>query len=86
MLISPSILRLTWAVAEQTSVVDLLNLSDTMLIKLLLQQVAARIALTGEEICALYSYLGSRLLLIREMAEFRQTQETQGLQSEARSA
>jgi hypothetical protein len=80
MLISPSILRLTWVVIEKTSMIDLLNLSDTMLIKRLLQQVAAQSALNGEEVCTLYSYLGSRLLLIREMAERRQGQAESDLE------
>jgi hypothetical protein len=71
MLVSPSMLRLTWAVVEELPTGDLLTLSDTMLIKLLLQHVARRIALNGEEIYALYSYLGAKLSLIRDMATFR---------------
>jgi hypothetical protein len=74
MLISASTLRLAWAVVEETSTLELLNLSDTLLLKLLLQQIATKISLTGEEICALYGYLGSRLLLIRELAESREVQ------------
>lgn len=76
MLISSSMLRLTWAVVEETSPSDLLTLSDTMLIKLLLQHVAKRILLTSEEVCALYGYLGSKLTLIRDTAESRLAQET----------
>ena len=75
MLISSSILRLTWSVVEETSTNDLLTLSDTMLVKLLLQHVAKRILLNSEEVCALYGYLGSKLSLIRDTAESRLTQE-----------
>ncbi|MCU0549827.1 MAG: hypothetical protein MUC48_10820 [Leptolyngbya sp. Prado105] len=71
MLICASTLRLTWAIVEETSPLDLLSLSDTMLIKLLLQQIARKISLSGDEIHTLYGYLGSRLLLIRELAEAR---------------
>jgi hypothetical protein len=71
MLISTSILRLTWAVVEEAPPRELLCLSDTMLLKLLLQRIAQQILLNGEEICALYGYLGSKLPLIRDMAESR---------------
>lgn len=81
MVITSSMLRLTWAVIEETSINDLLTLSDTMLIKLLLQQVAQKILLSGEEVCALYSYLGSKVSLIRDIAESRLTQETRLLGS-----
>ena len=80
MLISSSMLRLTWAVVEETSPSDLLTLSDTMLIKLLLQHVGKRILLSSEEICDLYGYLGSKLSLIRDLAESRLTQETRLLE------
>lgn len=76
MLVSSSILRLTWAVVEETSTSDLLMLSDTMLVKRLLLHVAKRILLSNEEVCVLYGYLGSRLPLIRDLAESRCTQET----------
>ncbi|MFM7427147.1 MAG: hypothetical protein ACKO7W_19470 [Elainella sp.] len=71
MSISASMLRLAWAVVEEAPPSDLLNLSDTMLIKLLLHQIAQKVLLTGEEVCALYDYLSSRVLLIRDMAEVR---------------
>lgn len=71
MLISASMLRLTWAVVEEAPPKDLLYLSDTMLVKLLLHQIAQKVLLTGEEVCALYDYLGSKVLLIRDMAESR---------------
>lgn len=75
MMISASLLRLTWAVVEETSPRDLLTLSDTLLVKRLLQHVAQKILLSGEEVCALYSYLGSKISLIRDLAESRLTQD-----------
>ncbi|WP_231510200.1 MULTISPECIES: hypothetical protein [unclassified Fischerella] len=71
MLINSSMLRLTWAVIEETASSELLTLTDTALIKLILQQIATKILLSGEEVCALYSYIGSKTALIRDMAESR---------------
>jgi hypothetical protein len=71
MLISTSMLRLTWTIVEEASPRDLLTLSDTMLVKLLIQHVAQKILLTGEEVCNLYDYLGSKVPLIRDIAESR---------------
>lgn len=71
MLISSSILRLTWAVVEEASIHEILTFSDTALIKWLLQHVAHKILLSGEEVCALYGYLGSKVSLIRDLAESR---------------
>ena len=73
MLINSSMLRLTWAVVEEAPPNDLLTLSDTMLVKRLLQQVAQKILLSGEEVCALSGYLGSKVSLIRDIAESRLT-------------
>ncbi|WP_315787909.1 hypothetical protein [Fischerella sp. JS2] len=71
MLISSSMLRLTWAVIEETLSTELLTLTDTALIKLILQQISSKILLSGEEVCALYSYVGSKTTLIRDLAESR---------------
>jgi len=71
MLISSSTLRLIWAAVEEASPSDLLAFSDTALVKLLLQKVSQKILLCGEEVCALYDYLGSKISLIRDMAESR---------------
>jgi hypothetical protein len=71
MIIDPSTLRLFWAVFEDTQSHDLLALSDTALVKMLLQEVSRRILLSGEEVCMLYGYIGDRRQLIRDLAEFR---------------
>ncbi|MBW4636082.1 MAG: HAMP domain-containing histidine kinase [Iphinoe sp. HA4291-MV1] len=68
MLVNSSILHLTWSVIEDTPSSDLLTLTDTALIRLLLQQIARKILLSGEEVCALYDYIGSRMALIRDIA------------------
>jgi hypothetical protein len=71
MFINSSMLRVTWSVIEDTPTSDLLTLPDTALIKLILQQIASKILLSGEEVCALYGYISSRISLIRDLAEDR---------------
>lgn len=71
MLINPSILRLTWAVVEEIQSCELLELPDTALVRLILQQVARKILLNGEEVRVLHEYISTKLLLIRDMAESR---------------
>lgn len=72
-MVNPAMMRLTWMVIEETPASKLLTLPDTVLVKMLLQQVASKILLTGEEVGALYDYICSRLGLIRDMAEARRT-------------
>jgi hypothetical protein len=71
MVVSPSTLRLTWAVVEETPPGDLLYLSDAMLIELLSRHVAQQVLLSREEVFALCDYLGSKLSLIRDITESR---------------
>lgn len=65
------VLRLIWAVVEETNSDELLALTDAALVRLLLQKVARRILLTGEEVWVLYEYISSRITLIRDMAGSR---------------
>lgn len=69
MLMNSSMLRLTWGVIEETLSSELLALTDTALIRLILQQISDRILLSGEEVCALYTYIASKTTLIRDLAE-----------------
>ncbi|NJP10689.1 MAG: hypothetical protein HC866_15445 [Leptolyngbyaceae cyanobacterium RU_5_1] len=64
-------LRLVWDVVEEIPSSKLLTLTDTALIKVILQHIAVRILLSGEDVCSLYGYIGSRTMLIRDMAESR---------------
>lgn len=74
--INSSMLRLTWTVIEETPSRELLTLTDTALVKLILQQITQKILLTGEEARALHGYIGSKTRLIRDIAESRLTQAT----------
>lgn len=49
MLIHPSILHLTWAAVEELQSRELLSLTDTALVRLILQQVVRKILFNGEE-------------------------------------
>lgn len=69
--IDTSLLRLTWSVIEETQTSSLLSLTDTGLVRLLLQRISRRILLSGEEVCLLYDYISSKTTLIRDMAESR---------------
>ena len=71
MVINSSTLRLIWAVIEEIPSGELLALADTALVKLILQQITRKIMLTGEEVCVLYGYIGSKTTLIRDIAESR---------------
>ncbi|MBF2029800.1 MAG: hypothetical protein IGS48_24105 [Oscillatoriales cyanobacterium C42_A2020_001] len=69
MRLDPSMIRLIWSVIEETQTMHLLSLTDTGLVRLLLQRVSKRILLNGEEVCELYDYISSRTTLIRDMAD-----------------
>lgn len=71
MAVNSSIIRLIWSVIEETPTRELASLTDTALIKLLIQQASRKILLSGEDVCDLYEYLGARIMLIRDMAESR---------------
>lgn len=71
MMTNPSMLRLLWAVIEEMPSHDLLILSDTALISKLLQNISKKVLLSGEEVGILYGYIGSRISLIRDMADCR---------------
>lgn len=71
MVVNVSMLRLIWTVVEDLPPTDLLHLSDTMLVKVLLQRVAQKLVMNAEEVCVIYGYLGSKLSLIRDIAESR---------------
>ncbi|EKQ70535.1 hypothetical protein OsccyDRAFT_0829 [Leptolyngbyaceae cyanobacterium JSC-12] len=68
-MLDSSMIRLTWAVIEETQSTNLLSLTDTGLVRLLLQRISKRILLTGDEVCELYDYISSRTMLIRDIAD-----------------
>lgn len=64
-------MRMVWAVVEDTAGQDLLTLSDTALIALVLQKISQRAWLEAEDVTMLYEYVGSKLSFIRDSASFR---------------
>lgn len=81
--IETSLLRLTWSVIEEAQSANLLSLTDTGLVRLLLQRISKRILLTGDEVCLLYDYISSKTTLIRDMAESRFAPHTAALRSQS---
>lgn len=71
MLLTSATLRLTWTVIEETPMSQRMLLTDTALVRLILQKIARRMLLTGEEVCELYGYIGAKISLIRDVAEFQ---------------
>ena len=71
MKVEPSLLRLLWAVIEDMPSHDIISLSDTALIAMLMQEVSRRMLLSGEEVHSLYGYIGSKISLIRDTVAFR---------------
>ncbi|MBW4520520.1 MAG: hypothetical protein KME16_12565 [Scytolyngbya sp. HA4215-MV1] len=67
--LTSTLLRLTWTVIEETPTSQLMLLTDTALVRLILQKMAQKMMLTGEEVYELYSYIGSKISLIRDIAE-----------------
>ncbi|MFM7428211.1 MAG: hypothetical protein ACKO7W_24970 [Elainella sp.] len=64
-----STLRMVWNAVEETQDTDLSALPDTALVKLLLQRIARKALLNGEEVCMLYEYISARTPLIRDIAD-----------------
>lgn len=70
MILSSPVMRMVWKVVEDISSQELLALSDTALIVLVLRQISKRVWLDAEEVSPLYEYIGSKLALIRDCASF----------------
>ena len=71
--INSSTLRMLWTVVDTLPKHMVLDLSDTALIKMLMQEVSRRIVLNGKEVGALDRYIGNHLHLIRDIATFPST-------------
>lgn len=71
--VDPSMMRLLWSVVGEISGRELIDLSDTALVAMLLQRISRRVLLRGEETDVLYTYIGARLSLIRDLVAFEQS-------------
>lgn len=68
-LIDPSILRLLWSIASSIHYKDLLNLPDAELSQHIIQEVNCRLPLDAEQCGNINTYLNSKIMLIRDLAE-----------------
>lgn len=66
------IIRMLWSLVEKSNPYHLLKLSDGELIKQLIEQVARVSSLSSDESETLSQYIGSRTLLIRDLADSKQ--------------
>jgi hypothetical protein len=71
MLVSASVLRLTWDIVQESSLRELASLSDALLVRSLLKEVSQRVLLSEDEFRSLQRYLSDKVSLIRDMSEGR---------------
>jgi hypothetical protein len=70
---TPFLIRQFWSLIETTQTNILLTLDDASLIQWLLHQFQSQRSLSGDETYYLNDYLSSRLSLIRDLAQERQS-------------
>lgn len=70
---TPFLLRQFWSLVETTQTNILLSLDDSSLSQWLLRQLQAQRSLNHDETAILNHYICSRLPLIRDIAQERQT-------------
>lgn len=70
---TPTILRQVWSVVETAQSNTLLKLDDASLVQWLVKQIKKQAALEQHEIHLLSDYIHSRLTLIRDLAQERQS-------------
>jgi len=75
---TPTMLRQLWTVIETTQANMLLKLDDANLVQSLLKQIKQQRSLNSDEAHIMSDYLHSKLSLIRDLAQERQSvwQET----------
>ena len=70
---TPTILRHLWSVVETTQSNILLKLDDASLVQWLLKQIKTTASLDHNQTTILSDYIRSRLSLIRDLAQDRQS-------------
>ena len=70
---TPSMLRHLWSVVEMTQSHLLLKLDDDSLVQCLIRQLSTHNTINGDEVTVLSDYIQSRVALIRDLAQDRQT-------------
>ncbi len=72
-MVTPSMMRQLWALVESTQVSTLLQFEDTDLVQLLLKRFKAQQSIDAQAANSLNTYIESKLPLIRDIAEDRQS-------------
>jgi hypothetical protein len=68
-LIDPSLLRLLWSIVSSIRYQDLISLPDAELSQLIVGEIKHQLPLDSEQCDDLGSYIDSKMLLIRDLAE-----------------
>ncbi|NJM66578.1 MAG: hypothetical protein HC851_13420 [Acaryochloris sp. RU_4_1] len=71
-MISPPLLRRLWQMIDEMPSHSLMRLDDTRLVTGLIEQLEQQLRLREEERKGVEKYLGSHMMLIRDIAESRQ--------------
>ncbi len=69
--VNTTIMRQLWSIIEESSEKTLTGLNDSDLVNQLLNKLSARQPLSPEDLYTIGDYLRSRILLIREIAQYR---------------
>lgn len=70
---TPSLLRQLWLLIESTQAAVLLKLDDPSLVQWLMRQLHTHVSLNSDETTVLDAYIQSRLTLIRDLAQERES-------------
>ena len=70
-MVTPNMMRQLWALVESTQVATLLQFEDTDLVQFLLKRFSAQQSIDAQAARQLDSYIQSKLPLIRDLAEDR---------------
>ncbi len=69
-IVNTTIMRQLWSIIEETSGKTLTGINDSDLINQILTKLSSKQHLSSEDCHVINAYLRSRILLIREMAEY----------------
>lgn len=75
MVIESETIRTFWNIVEETCNTELLSLTDTGLIRLLLQKISKGVPLSSDDVPLLYGYVSAKTPLIRDIADSRLIRE-----------
>lgn len=70
-MVTPNMMRQLWALVESTQVTTLLQFEDSDLVQFLVKRFRAQQSIDAQDVSNLDTYIQSKLPLIRDLAEDR---------------